>query len=624
MEISQGKALRKAWDKKRREVKRKIREMSMPQLGMAFLRLLLQLITVIYVFCMLAILPIYFRRETGYSFIGSNKSDFFMDKGFFLGRVFIPVFVFYAVFALLCFLWENRTKKGKFSLFLNFLMDNFSLTDKFAILYTIGVLLSYYYTDYRVELRLGAQGWYMGLLPQLLLIGSYFAVSRFLPKCAVKWTSLVLLAVPCFVFATGLLNRYGVNLLGIPMIGPGFISTIGNINWYCGYWTAVYPVAVGCFVFYEGKAEKEKRSGVLRAAFGFAAAVGFASGITQGSESGVLALAAVLLLVSAIAVKRRERLRRFLELLLIFCLTACLLSVVQWLFPERNQYMTMTSALLTGTALPWAAGILLLCVCLWMKSSIFEAGKGYQTDKCVGADKNETRAERYERRIRRGWYLCLFLIGMTIVSYIVLLIINTLHPGSIGALSDNPLFVFDREWGSSRGGTWKAGIRAWTSLDSLHKVVGIGPDGMAEYIYKGPDSGLLAMVQSQFGNNRLTNAHGEWITILANLGVIGLVGFAGMVVSAILRFLRAGEGKPAAESDTKNDNNVENKHSYVGGALCMACGLALFGYTVNNSFSFQQVMNVSQMFIILGLGEWMKRKEREREDGGYENPDCRG
>mgnify|MGYP001024845753 FL=1 len=599
MQKYQGSTLQKEWDAKRQVLKKKIREMSVPQLCKSFLRVLLQAVTVIYIVCMLVALPLYYRRETGYSFIGSNKSDFFMDKGFFLGRTFIHIFLFYAAFALLCFFLENRGEKGKFSLLLNALLEELSLTDKFAILYTIGVLLSYYYTDYRAELRLGAQGWYMGLWPQLLLVGSYFAVSRLLPKCAVKWMTLALLVTSGFVFLAGLLNRYNVNPLGIPSIGPGFISTIGNINWYCGYWAVVYPVAVGCFVFYEGRGKKEKWNRALRMFFGIAASVGFATGITQGSESGALALAAVLLLVSAIAVKRRDRLHRFMELLLCFSVTACFLSIVQWLFPERNQYMTATSFLLTGTVLPWVTGILAFCAYLWLKRKLpIEEWEQRKDMFAEGNRKSEAKAERYERGIRRGWYICLFLIGMTVVSYIALLIINTLYPGSIGALSDNPLFIFNREWGSNRGGTWKAGVRAWTSLDSLHKVVGIGPDGMAEYIYKGPDSGLLDMVRAQFGNSRLTNAHGEWITILANLGLIGVAGFAGMMISAVLRFLRAKT------------------------ALCMACALALFGYTMNNVFSFQQVMNVSQMFMILGLGEWLKRKEMEQENGRYENPDC--
>lgn len=562
------KDLYKDWEKKKQEIKMQIWEMSIPELCREVLRLLLQLVTVAYLVCMLALLPLYFDRETGYAFIGSNKSDFFMDKGFSIGKVFLYILVFYFAFVLLCFFLENKGKKGKFSILLNDLIDEMSVTDKFAILYAIGIFLSYYYTNYRVELRLGAQGWYMGFLPQLLMLGSYFAISRLLPKWSVKWVAGILLAVSSFVFLIGLLNRYGVNPLGLVSIGPGFISTIGNINWYCGYWAVVYPVAVGCFVFYKRKEGKEEKDRMIRVILGCAAAVGFATGITQGSESGVLALIAVLLLTGTLAVAKREQLQNFLELLLIFCATASGLSVVQLLFPKRNQYMTLVSSLLTKTLFPWAAGIIVLCIYLWLHAQ---------------------RAERYEKCIRRVWYIFLCLIGVALVTFIVMLTINTLHPGSIGALSDNPLFTFNREWGSSRGGTWKAGIRAWSSQDLLHKVVGIGPDGMAEYIYKGPDSGLLDMVRAQFGNNRLTNAHGEWITILANLGVLGLLGFAGMIVSAIVRFLRTGTGR----------------------VLCMACGLAVFSYTVNNIFSFQQIMNLSQMFILLGLGEWLRRKEKE-------------
>lgn len=583
------KDLYRDWEKKKQEIKVQIWEMSIPELCRTVLRLLLQLVTMVYLVCMLVFLPFYFDKKTGYLHIGTNKSDFFMNKGFALGKVFLYIFIFYMVFVLLCFFMENKGEKGKFSILLNYLLDEMSLTDKFAIVYAIGVFLSYYYTDYRTVLRMGTQGWYMGFLPQLLMLGSYFAISRLLPKWAVKWMAGILVTVPSLVFLLGLLNRYGVNPLGIESIGPGFISTIGNINWYCGYWSILYPIAAGCFVFYKRKEENKGRDRTIRAVLGCVAAVGFATGITQGSDSGALALIAVVLLIGTLAVRKRERLQNFLELLLIFCGTASVLSVVQLLFPERNQYMTDVSYIMTKTVLPWAAGIVLLCIYLWLKKKLFMVGQTEDGKSAEESTREGQTAERYERAIRRGWYIFLGLIGTIFVSFIVMLVVNTLHPGSIGALSDNPLFIFNREWGSSRGGTWKAGIRAWFSLDSLHKAVGIGPDGMAEYIYKGPDSGLLDMVRSQFGNNRLTNAHGEWITILANLGIIGLFGFAGMIVSAIVRFLRTRTGR----------------------ALCMACGLAIFSYTINNIFGFQQIMNISQMFIVLGLGEWMRRQERE-------------
>lgn len=79
----------------------------------------------------------------------------------------------------------------------------------------------------------------------------------------------------------------------------------------------------------------------------------------------------------------------------------------------------------------------------------------------------------------------------------------------------------------------------------------------------------------------LTNAHNEWLTILVDIGVLGLVSYAGMMISVIRNFLHAGK-----------------KSMLVG-----ACGFCVLAYTVNNMFSFQQVMNISTVFVIMGIGE---------------------
>ena len=89
------------------------------------------------------------------------------------------------------------------------------------------------------------------------------------------------------------------------------------------------------------------------------------------------------------------------------------------------------------------------------------------------------------------------------------------------------------------------------------------------------------MVHDRFGGNRLTNAHNEWLTVLVDIGVLGLVSYAGMMITAIRDFLRAGENK----------------------MLVGACGICVLAYTVNNMFSFQQVMNISTVFVIMGIGE---------------------
>lgn len=544
-------------------------EMGVAKTCLEYLRLLLRGITFFYLAVTAFLMPLYFDTETDYGAIGSNKSGLFQNWGFAAARMFAVIFVCFVFFALICWLKEHKGCKGKLSLLINELLDSLSVTDKFILFYLVILALSYYYTDYRDDLLMGADGWYMGFFPQLVFIGFYFAISRFLTKKQVGYILGGMLFLSAIVFTLGILSRYGVNPLCMESSGPSFISTIGNINWYCGYWSVLFPLGAGAFLFGERK----------RILLGFFVAIGFATGVTQGSDSGILTIVGLVLLTGCLCVGKSKRMKHFLQMLLIFCGVTILLSLVQFFFPERNEYITSVYTLLTGSPLSYIAGGLLLLLYLF-----FYTGHNRDKDKTAFA-------------LRLLWWSFAGVSFAAITGFIVLLLLNTKNPGCIGSLSENPAFVWNETWGSNRGGTWTLGLKTWWSQDFLHKLVGVGPDGMAYYIYSGADEALLAATKAQFGVNRLTNAHGEWITILANMGLFGLAGFAGMMISAIIRFIK----KPA------------------GGLLCFACGLSLFCYTVNNVFSFWQIMNITQMFIVLGMGECLLRKEKSNDD---EDSDC--
>lgn len=544
------------------------------------LGILLQSVTVFYVLAMGVILPYYYDWKTDYSYIGSNKAYFFQRYGFFAGKIFLALLLPYAVCSLLLWLKKNGAGGNKCALLINSALDALSVTDKFAIVYLAALGLSYYYTEYRETLRLGVSGWYMGFLPQMVFIGSYFAISRFLPKKAGEWLPAVLSAVSMPVFLLGVLNRYGYLPPGMTSSGPGYISTIGNINWFCGYWAVIFPLTAAWFVF-------RKRSGAL---LGVGCCIGFACGLTQGSDSGILALAGMLFLLFCLAVsgegeEGKKGFRHFCELLLLLGGTLCLLALIQLIAPARNNMQTPVYTMLVKGAFPWLAGI--VCAGVWLGCRFYVPKR----QDCSVL-----------RKIRLGLVIA---VCAALALFAGAITVNTLRPGALGALSGNPVFTFDREWGSSRGGTWAAGIRTWLSQDVLHKVVGVGPDGMWLYIDSGKDPALLEAVRAQFGDSRLTNAHGEWITLLADLGLFGLLGHIGMVLSAIWRF---GKKKRA-----------------------VICGVSLFAYTLNNIFSFQQTMIMTQVFLVLGLGEYLLRQETERRgeehDGGGErdqDPDSGG
>ncbi|MCH5274851.1 MAG: O-antigen ligase family protein [Lachnospiraceae bacterium] len=559
------------------------------------LRYLLQFITALYVLAMGMILPYYYNWETDYSRIGTNKAEFFRKYGFAAGKVFLALLFFYGLFSLWLWWKKNREAKGKVPLLINDGLDTLSLTDRFMIIYVVALCLSYYYSDYRQKLLLGISGWYMGFLPQLVLIGSYFAISRFLPRHLGKWLPFILSVISMPVFLLGLLNRYGYLAPGMTSSGPSYISTIGNINWFCGYFVVLFPLTAALFVFCKRESsEPQWLYKCRRILLGINCAIGFATGITQGSDSGILALAAMMILLFGLAAagkgeEGKETFGHFLELQLLFGVTLCTLALVQFAWPEQNTYQTSLYTMLTKGALPWVWGVVALLLYL------FYTARHKRLIDCRG--------------IRKIWFCLAICLLVTLTSFIAAIIINTRHPGSLGALSENPLFVFDREWGSSRGGTWMAGIGTWQAQDTLHKAVGVGPDGMWYYIDSGKAPDLLQAVQEQFGESRLTNAHGEWITILANLGIFGLIGYAGVVVSAIWRFVK---GSTMIGAEARAPQGAENAAGTIAAAI--GCGLSLFTYTVNNIFSFQQTMQMTQVFLIMGLGEYMLRQQGERRE----------
>ena len=145
----------------------------------------------------------------------------------------------------------------------------------------------------------------------------------------------------------------------------------------------------------------------------------------------------------------------------------------------------------------------------------------------------------------------------------------------------------------------------FSEQDIVHKLTGVGPDAMSAYIYQDGSEGLLQMLNQVFGPNlRLTNTHNEWLTVLVDTGILGLIGFGGAMVTAMAAFFRkSGESGKAASGGGS------------GGfcSVCCACGFSLLAYTVNNMFSFQQTVSLTTMIAILGMGMAFLRAEGSTE-----------
>ncbi|MCM1118792.1 MAG: O-antigen ligase family protein [bacterium] len=522
---------------------------------------LLDILAGVYMIIMMVVLPLY-TTETGYTSIGTEKCMFFRSVSVASCRVIIPISAVY----LLCRLAQwLRTKKGSGA---GIKIHILSGTDLFALLYLAAVVGSYLHTAFqepteRGDAFYGVYGWYLGLLTQLLFVGIYFMISRFWRRRA--WMVLLWAVPMVIVCLLGYLNRFGIYPLAMEATGPQYISTIGNINWYCGYLVTV--LSMFAYYLWQGRELCEKRW--IYIGLCLLLGVGLSTLVTQGSSSGVVTLLVLLGVFYLFSMRNVEKLRRFWTGCILLAAVCILTYVIRLIWPEAITYTESTTDILTLSPLPFLLlAVSLLCRYLVCRNS----GNG-----------------RFQPR---GWIIlgvCVWAAaGVAVLVYIVLLVVNTLYPGCIGGLSELDSFTFNFSWGSNRGITWTAGMSCFLSQDIMGKLVGVGPDAMGLYIHSGIAPELKRLVEDYFGRLILTNAHNEWLTVLINEGILGAVGYIGLMVTAVWRYLRAG-GKDA---------------------LAGAAGMGILAYTVNNIFSFQQVMSTSAVFIILGIGEACVRNRK--------------
>lgn len=428
-----------------------------------------------------------------------------------------------------------------------------SVTDWSAYGYFVAVMLSYLTSAYKKEAFWGAEGWYMGTVMQMMLVLLYFFFSRYFVcrgGCLAVW-----MLASAGVFILGILNRYSIYPIVMEGQTPVFISTLGNINWFCGYWSVTAPMGITLYWCSEKRWQ--------RTAAGFYSLVAMLAGVVQGSESAYLVFGAVFAALLLFSRHNVERLYRWMELGMLFAAGCQLGRILRYLPGFHMNYGSdvngggplVMERLTDSNVTLWVLGILLA---------------GYAVLKLWGRKKD---------------------MVMVIRILIVVLVFGICLWGLIktgGLLHDGQIKRFPDDWGNGRGTAWNCSMEAYRGLDTLHKIFGVGPDCFAAYIYEMP--GLAGRLVERFGDERLTNAHNEALSILINIGALGLLCYVGFVGSALVRYNRNAGRKP----------------------ILYVCAISLLAYTLHNMVSFQQVLNTPYFFILLGIGEGILREDREK------------
>lgn len=356
------------------------------------------------------------------------------------------------------------------------------------------------------------------------------------------------------VFLIAILHRFQIDPLGmydnLTMTNKIlFLSTIGQATWYSSYLVIVLPL--GIFAYWCFKRIE------IKIAYGAYLILGFASLVTQNSDSAFIALMLMMLVLFLVSLKTSDQMERFLEITLIMLSTFKGIGLIQRLHPESVVPLEPLSiAASQGTSTWILLGIIIFAYLLLKfpdeKKPFRVIGNKLIPKLIVG--------------------LALLFIPITLV--FVYLTTTQQLPIVLQPLSSIGYLNFNNDWGNGRGFTWKYAAAMFGEYSPLQKLFGCGPDCFAAYSYELHSAELTA----KWGDSILTNAHNEWFTSLLFFGIAGAVAYIGIFFSTIITAIKSLSKEP----------------------FLVAVMMSVLAYMGHNFFCYQQVVCTPIIFIIMG------------------------
>lgn len=375
-------------------------------------------------------------------------------------------------------------------------LPRLSVVDLCMLAYGGAVLVSALCSPYGSDPWVGYREWYMGAVSQCMFVGIYFFLSR-------SWDGSRLPvyvgeAAMAVVFLIGFANRMGLDPAGLmqPFNSKSWeyshmISTIGNINWFCGFCSVMLGIPVaGCL---KGRGKVELLLHYIVSVMGLALLC------IQGSDAGPL-IAAVCIGVSLLYGLRDKKIfQRGLALTSGMCLVMAVYAKIVTLMGKE----AMAAVPADGVGLHrmawngwWLVGAaFLILAVVFGKLSQPMAGK----------------------------------IG------IVLMLSGGLAVAALAAIYALRMPKGDG-WGSGRGGLWRFAWQGFAQGGFRQKLVGAGPDCFANYIYSALPASQLTPTEGFWTGTIYANAHNEWLNALVNLGILGTAALAGLFIGSIRRY----------------------------------------------------------------------------------------
>ena len=439
-----------------------------------------------------------------------------------------------------------------------------SRTEWFLILLGAAGLISTLTSDYRSVSFWGHDGWHMGLIVQvIMMVSCVMASGLFENGSRRRLTVLIWILFPAatVAFILGSINRFSIYPFRMWGQAEDFISTLGNINWVCGYWCVWMGIGCGLYLY--------SREGIYRIVLSIYVWICAVTGICCGASSCYLAWGMVSLAALLWALSDSSRLMKLCDMEIMMLTALPTVRLIGALRPNRMWY---ESSLLRGLSYGDT----------WMKPFI------------LGVVFFSVLKEIFRRRDRnRAWLRPVIagVLGGGTVAAILLIFLNSAIEGGIWPVRGMSIFTWGISWGNSRGGIWMASVELIRRMLPFRLFFGVGCDCMCSYAYSMDD--MVVMLNRYIGRVYLTNAHNELLSMIINEGIVGAVAYFGVQISAICGCVRnldlPGTGAEGDVSDSM----------YNG--LLLGAILSTAGYMTIGTVGFMQILSTPFLFIAIGM-----------------------
>lgn len=361
-------------------------------------------------------------------------------------------------------------------------------------------LLAWLFSADRTTALWGLDGRRNGLVLFACCTAVYLLTRLFCP--AGLYVGLCRLFTVCgaLVALLGILNAWGLDPLGayyclLPDSGSLYLSTVGNVNFFAAYLCLCFPLAVQT-VFHAAGTRGRTACGVL-------CVVLLTGLLLAGTDAAWLALLVILAVIFCDRRLTWHGARILFWILAGFCGAAFVTGLLQHFIPLRMPLRTV-SAVLAEPFLCLPLGFLMILCAIF-------------------CPRQKQPPCRWARPVF-GLFLVLLMLGFL-----------TCNLFGISLWWLDSVFRLRSGWGSNRWDVWDVLVKSYAKFPLLHKLVGIGADGVNSLINPYYTQTLIALNGDTFDS-----AHNEYLQHLICGGLLGLaawIGFLGCHLrSAFRRF----------------------------------------------------------------------------------------